>query len=348
VLFAGDVPGGRWALLVGRPELVDPSAAPSDQPLPVLDELLMAWFAGPPGAEPEQMELASYPYGLQPGYIPSLHDPRSGTLVVVAAPGDTVEVSPGVEVDTAGEDSRSWTTIETPDGVAVARLDPVDLPWTWAVSFRVHRDGREWVTSSPDGALLPPQQQTLSLDLAYPAPPSEEGRLAAGYAVLAALGPLGISLDAVDIAVHALAPVPAPPGGAIALVTVTLPSGAVVVSSQWARTGPDGLLGGADCGLEVRPAGPPPEDGLLAARCDLYDATTGAAAGAVLLVVAPPAVAVVRVYHADDTFLAEHAVPDGGVLLIPAPEATAEIEAVTESGVLLGRIRPLGHWAPSE
>jgi DNA-directed RNA polymerase specialized sigma24 family protein len=346
VLFAGDVPGGRWALLVGRPELVDPAAVPPDQPRPVLDDLFMAWFAGPPGAAPEEMELISYPYGLAPGYLPSLHDPRTGTLVVVAAPGDTVEVSPGVDIDAAGEDSRTWTPVEMEDGVAVTQLEPTDLPWTWAVSYRVHRDGQEWLTAPPDGVLVPPDEQVLDLDVAYPVPPTDEARLATQYAVLAALAPLGVSLDDVDITVHALAPVPAPAGGVIAVASVTLPSGAVLISAQWTRDGPDGYPVGSDCGVEVRPAGRAPEDGVLAARCELYDPVSGQSLAETLLVVAPPSVAVVRVYRGDDTFVAEHAVPDGGVLIVPAPEGTAEIEAVTDTGVLLGRVRPLDRWVP--
>jgi hypothetical protein len=348
VLFAGDVPGGRWALLVGRPELVDPAVVAPGAPAPVLDDNLMAWFRGPPGAAPEQMRLASYPYGLAPGWVPSLHDPRTGTLVVVAAPGHVVEFSQRVDIDAAGRDSRAWSTVQTPDGVAVARLDPVDLAWTWAVVFRVIRDGHEWLTSSPDGVLVPPQEQFPRLELEYPTPPSEDGRTAAEYATLAALGPTGVSPADVTITVLALAPVPAPAAGVLALVTVRLPSGAVLVSTQWARNGPDGLLGGSDCGMEVLPAEPAPEDGVLVARCELYDPSSGQPFDEVLLVVAPPRVAVVRIYRGDSEFLGEHAVPEDGVLVVPAPDGAAEIEAVTEGGVLLGRSSPLGRWAPSD
>jgi hypothetical protein len=129
---------------------------------------------------------------------------------------------------------------------------------------------------------------------------------------------------------------------------VTLPSGAVIVTAQWALVTPDGVQGAADCGMEVRPAGRLPQEGVLVAGCELYDPRQGQPVGNVLLIAAPPSVAVVRIYGADSAFLAEHAMPDGGVLLVPRPEGQIhEVEAVTDGGVLLGRTEPLGHWTPT-
>ena len=343
VLFAGDVPGGRWALLVGRPVPVEAGGGPG-----VPDELLMAWFVGPPGATPEQMTLASYPYGIAPGVVPALLDPRTGTLVVVAAAGDSVEVSQRVDIDADGQDSRSWTPVELDHGIGVAQLDPVGLPWTWATVFRVQRDGRQTITSSPDGILLPLQEQVLDLDIEFPRTPTEEERNAAEWAAQAALGATGLSPGEVATTAQALVPVPEPALGSLALVTIELPSGAFVVTAQWAHAAAEGFTGGSDCGLEVRPAEPPPADGVLAARCELWHPVDGRPLGAMLLVVAPPQVDRVRLYRGDGTFLVEHAVPDGGVLLVPGPEGLADVEAVTSGGVLLGRTRPLDHWMPTE
>ena len=346
VLFAGDVPGGRWALLVGRPQFVGETPG---EPAPFIPEdWFMAWFTGPPGADADEMRLMSYPYGLVFDHVPALLDPRSGTLVVLAAPGDSVEVSQRPEIDAEGEDSRTWTPVETTDGVAVARLDPVDLPWLWSVVYRVHRADQPTLSSSPDIGFVPLPDEAPELGIDFPATASEEGRLAAGYAAMAVLSTTGLSPEDVDITAHALVPVSGPAGGTLALVTVRLPSGAVVVSSQWARDSDGELIGGSDCGMEVRPAGLPPEERVLAARCELYDPTTGAAAEVVLLVVAPERVDSVRLYRGDSTFVAEHAMPDGGVLVIPSPQGTTEVEAVTAGGVSLGRTELLGRWWPSD
>ena len=343
VLFAGDVPGGRWALLVGRPDVET-----NQEPGVVTDELLMAWFVGPPGATPEEMTLGSYPYGIAEGSIPALLDPRSGTMVVVAAPGDSVEVSPTIDIDAAGEDSRSWIPAEMDDGVGVVQLDPVDLPWTWSTVFRVERDGRETISSSPDGIIVPVGEDLLDLGIDFPRTPTEEERSAAEWGAQAVLSATGLSPDDVEMTAQALVAVPEPAFGSLALVTVGLPSGAYFVTAQWARQTTEGLMGGGDCGMEVRPAGQAAEDGVVAARCELWDPVDGRALGTVLLIVAPPQVDRVRLYRGDSAYLAEHVMPDDGVLLMPSPGGLSDIEAVTEGGVLLGRTQPLGHWMPTD
>ena len=65
-----------------------------------------------------------------------------------------------------------------------------------------------------------------------------------------------------------------------------------------------------------------------------------------LLVTAPPDAAAVRVYGEDGRFLAEHELQGGG-LVVPMPVGTRAVEAVTRTGVLLGRTPLLGHWTPS-
>jgi hypothetical protein len=346
VLFAGDVPGGRWALLVGRPDPVEAGADPGV--VTATDELLMAWFVGPPGAAPEEMSLGSYPYRIDAETIPALLDPHTGAMVVVAAPGDTVDVSPRVDIDADAQDSRSWIPAEMDDGIGVIHLDPVDLPWTWATVFRVERDGRETISSTPDGGIVPFGERLLDLGIEFPRTPTEEEREAAEWAAQFALSATGLSPDDVEITVRALVAVPDPALGALALVTVELPSGAFFVSGQWARHTADGLTGNADCGMELRPAGSSPGDGVIAALCPLYDPVSGRELDDVLLVVAPPQVDSVRFYRGDSAFLGEVAVPEGGVLLVPGPQGLTDVEAVTSGGVLLGRTGPLGRWMPTD
>ncbi|MFP5369350.1 MAG: hypothetical protein ACLGI3_01170, partial [Actinomycetes bacterium] len=84
VVFAGDVPGGRVALVMARAER----------------ELLQAWYAGPERARPAEMRLVTGPGNgprTQPLGILTEPDPASGrvTLVVVAQPGDEADVLTG-------------------------------------------------------------------------------------------------------------------------------------------------------------------------------------------------------------------------------------------------------------
>ena len=65
------------------------------------------------------------------------------------------------------------------DGIGVARLDPVDLPWTWSTVFRVLRDGRETISSSPDGLFVGFEPPELDLGIEFPRSAAEEERLAA-------------------------------------------------------------------------------------------------------------------------------------------------------------------------
>jgi DNA-directed RNA polymerase specialized sigma24 family protein len=342
VAFAGDVPGGRWALLVAEPEQGDDRPA-----VPPDDDVLTAWFTGRPGAPPRDMELSTHPYPLGTGTTPALLDPATGTLVVVAAPGDAVEVSERAEVDADGITSRTWRSVDTADGVAVARLAPMALPWTWAVSYRVLRDGSRVLAAPPVGLQRDPQPGLPDFGIDYRgAIPTTEGRQAAEWAAFAAVASVGLAPDDARITARLVAPVPSPAEGTVALVTVALPSGALLVTGQWASALPQGRPGGADCGMDVRPAGLPPEQRVLAAGCELFAPAEGRSLDSVLVVTAPSSVALVRAYRGDGVLAGEWPVEDGR-LVVPMPPGVREVEAVTASGVQLGRSELLGHWRPA-
>jgi DNA-directed RNA polymerase specialized sigma24 family protein len=347
VLYAGDVPAGRWALVVGRPEPVDPVQEGIGGPF-ITDELFMAWFTGPRGAGPEDMVMATYPYGLMPDMFPALLDPPSGTMVVLAAPGDEVEVSPRVEVAADARDSRTWTSVPVADGIALARLDPVDLPWTWAVNYRVVRDGTRISASPPDGMMQAAVEPGLpDLGIEYPTgKPDADGRRAARWAAFIALSSLGAPTDDTRVIARVVQQAPAGGTGTVALVTVTLPSGAVLVSAQWAWEVSADFPGAADCGLEVRPASPPPDERLLFAGCETFDPDNGEVMGNLLVGSVPRQVAAVRLYGGDGAFVEEHPVHDG-TLVVQVPPGIDTVEAVTASGVSLGRSHLLGHWSPT-
>ncbi len=85
VLFAGDVPGGRWAL-VARPLTVPPPLVDDDELERALGtgSVALAWFAGPRGAAPEELRLRGAPVATEPGLPAALWDSATGTLAVVA------------------------------------------------------------------------------------------------------------------------------------------------------------------------------------------------------------------------------------------------------------------------
>jgi hypothetical protein len=170
-----------------------------------------------------------------------------------------------------------------------------------------------------------------------------------GRALLAArttaahiLAPLGRRLDEVEVTALWTGGVPDPGSpGQGALVTVTLPSGAVVVTAEWLLpTGDAGGLAGTECGRAVLPAGMPAARRVYAVACDVADGTRPMHTS--LVVVAPPQVTTVRAYAADYTFLGEHPTTDG-VLVVPLPLGTETVEAVTARGINLGRVALLGH-----
>ncbi|SES96960.1 hypothetical protein [Geodermatophilus poikilotrophus] len=139
VLFAGDVPGGRWAL-VSRPLTVPPPLVDNDELERRLrvDSVALAWFAGPPGASPDGLRLRSAPVVTEPGLPAALWDPTSGTLAVVAeSPAAAVRVLDGNGTPVAelaltgglavGAAPEGTATVEvlTADGTVLASVEPI-------------------------------------------------------------------------------------------------------------------------------------------------------------------------------------------------------------------------------
>jgi hypothetical protein len=343
VVWAGDVPGGRWALVVGgtSAEAAEAAGVPSD--VVPNDARAAAWFTGPPGATAEQMTLANEPSSIATDWPVALTDPRNGVLVVVAAPGDSVEVSQRPMIDAEGRTSREWRPVETVDGVAVTRVSPFPRPYDGSTSYRVLRDGRLEARDMP-WSIFYEDLADQPLPIEYPrGRPGELGEQAARFAVATVLGELGLSTAQVTVAAPWVGGIPSSGVGEAAIVTVTLPSGAVVVTSQWLMPEePDGSYTGGYCGQAVLPAGPPVERRVHAVACEVIDRSTGAPLTTNLVVVGPPEVALIRTYDGDRVFLSEHSVRDG-VLVVPMPLGTEAVEAVTGGGVTLGRVDLLGH-----
>jgi hypothetical protein len=113
VLFAGDVPGGRWAL-VSRPQTVPPPLVDDDELEQELGTgaVVLAWFAGPPGAAPEEMRLQRAPVVAAPGLPLALWDATTGTLAVVSP-------SPAVAARVVDGNGTPLAELPLADGLAV-------------------------------------------------------------------------------------------------------------------------------------------------------------------------------------------------------------------------------------
>lgn len=337
VVFAGDVRGGRWALVVGRPLNSDPRVGPVDA-----DGLVQAWFTGPPGAAPDQMTMSSFPQVVSPELPVSLMDPLTGTLVVVAAPGDAVEVSEHSVIAADGSLSRPYEPAHMTDGIAITRIGLGELTVPWAVSYRVLRDDTVVLSSAPEWILSAFEPDLPDLEISYPRGIPDAGAAqAAESAALGVVAPLGLSPHETDIVALWAGPLPEPLDGGLAVVTVTVPSGAVVATALWQSVDANGdATYAGDCGLGIRPAGVSTYQRVLAAGCEIYG-PPGAFLEQLLVVVSPPSVTALRAYDAGGRFLADLRLEDG-VLIGAMPPGTAQVESETAGGVLLGRTDLLG------
>lgn len=349
VVWAGDVAGGRWALVAGenttqpQGEAADPERQTD---LGALSGVAIAWFTGPVGAAPEEMTVADVPHGIDASLPVARVDATTGALVVVALRGDAVEVSRRPEVDADAAVSRTWEPVETVDGVAVVDLPDDGTATPPALLYRVLRDGAVAVEGGPEGAgTFEPQSQV----------PVEWLRGQPGSSLAGAAGQvpnhaqqvlyaLGLTADDVRFAVAWAGALPAVDDGtaAVTVLTATLPSGAVYaqadldVRSRDLNTG-----GGTWCGTELRPAGPPVAEQTFVLRCDVTDLSADSAVLPALVVVAPPEAAVARALSAGGEDLGSY-VLDGGVGVAAFPEGTATVVTETAEGAVLAETAVMG------
>ena len=334
VVFAGDVPGGRWALVVAY----RPSAGPYDRAAP----LGGAWLTGPPGATPGRMTAQWIPHELAAAVPVALLAARTGALVVVAAPGDVVTVSDRPDVGAGGGVARSYRPAAAPDGVAVVALPPSELPYSTATAFRVLRHGAPLPPTPPEVLADPAPAPPIAIDYPRGAPPAS-GREVAVAAAEQVLGRLGLPRAALRVTALWVGAVPlrGAPAGAAAVVAVTVPSGAVVLAAEWQDV--DYVLA-TRCGQAVQSAGHPAARLVAAFACDPSGGSAASPTRTSLVVVGPPDVARVRAYTGDGTVLAETPAV-AGVAVLPLPLGTDTAEAFTREGTGLGRVGLLDRTA---
>lgn len=360
VVFAGDVAAGRWALVVGQ-NTAQPTGEAADPDLQTdlgaISDLAAVWFVGPPGAAAEQMLMVSVPRGISAERPASLYDGATGALVVIAAPGDVIEISPRPEVAADARVSRNYVDTDATDGVAVTAVEPNPYNGMPPVQYRVSRADVVVAEQGPDGyndpygtGIVP----TIELEYLRPAEdvlPRDVAIDGAQWTAAMILGEYGLAPDEVNLRVHYGGPVPSRTGAPAELVvlTATFPSGAVLTRATYteqlvAPGGPAGdsaYYGGGWCANDLSAAGVPAEQRILAIRCDV-----GARVGdggppereSTLVVIAPPNladnVAVVHGSAGTSTF----DLADGGIGMTPFPEGAQTVLIQAADGSVLDEV----------
>ncbi len=321
VVLATDTPDGRVVLLAGT----------------VDEDVRGVWLTGPVGAPPE--ELTRYvPQELGP-YRPAsllVGGPGPATLVVAAAPGDQVEVSPRLQVGPRGTVGRTYEPVPADDGLAVTAV-----PTTAAgagTSIRVLRDGRPVYRAGvaaptlPAGAApaLPAGADVPRLDPLRPAATRPADRLVA-EALTAVAVPLGAEPAALEpqLLWSGSLPMPEVPGS-VAVVVGRSPGGGLIVTTRAGQLGASGAGRTVGCGVST-PPGTTDVAGLVVARvCDLSSPETEPSdQGRWLVVTAPAPATTAAVLDERGGVLATVPLPDGGgaVLLPPGARDVRTLDA---------------------
>lgn len=307
VVFAADVPGGRWALVLSGEGTADSAAA---------------WFTGPAGAPAGRLRLRSVVLDPDRATPVSLTDPATGALVVVAARGDAVTVSERPEVTAAGSLTRDFTELTASDGVAVTGLRPLPGAQETAVRVRVERAGRPLDVGPPTVAAdleATAPEVPLSRLRAEPPPAVGDGAVAPRLATV--LAQLGRSATDTPVTVLWSGDLPGPNDrpARLALLALQQLSGAVVVTAPFGYAADlSGRAGSSWCATGVLPAGPPLADRVVAVSCDISDATVTPEVSRFLVVVAPPSATSVELFGGADPAPREHAMTDG-VAVVRSP-----------------------------
>lgn len=358
VVFAGDVPSGRWALVVG-PNTTKPTGEAADPDLQTdigaLSDIAAVWFVGPLGASPEQMQPGTMPRGISSDRPASLYDGASGALVVVAAPGDVIEVSPRPEVAADATVTRSYLDVSTSDAAAVVAIEsnPYADAGMPAVQYRVTRAGAVVAEQTPDGYGSTEGTAVPYIELDYlrqpvvARPDQPTGReQQIGTEIL---GEYGLRPDQVNLQVHYVGPVPGTgesPAG-LTVVTATFPSGAVLTRAFWLEqivpsTGPAGsVFGGSGCANELSAVGVPGAARVLAIRCDV-----GAGTGdgqrpeieSTLVVLSPPGLAASSAVAEGSSGNATFDLGDDGIGMAAFPDGAQSVMIHAADGTVLDEV----------
>ena len=290
VVFAGDTPHGRAVLLVGTGS-----------------DVRGVWLLGPVGAAPGELtEHLPRHLGRERPLTLLLGGPGDGTLLVIAAPGDRIGISPRLLTGPLGGTGRTYTSVPTVDGVAQVPASTVaEGP---AISVRVTRSGQEVYRSGVDWPGTEPRQYV-------PPPGVTPLRTAAGSpdelvlgAALRSLGvPLGLAPSELSPQLLWAGELPLSRGpGSVVVVAGRSTEGALLLTT-WAGGG-GGAVG---CGTQSE-----------AGTTDLTTLTVARVCDVALPGLGPT--------------------DDGRWLVLTAPAAAAAAELLDRSGAVLGTVQLTG------
>jgi hypothetical protein len=298
VLYADEVDGLRIVLMFR----------------PVGTRSALAWLTGPTGAPPADLDVSLSDDGgpsARTAVAVSLPDPagRGTRLVVLTEDGNTVRVSPGVDVDPAtGAAGRSYLGVPATDGIAstlVERSSDAGVRLLVGPPGELRDD--VWPTSPGASFLVGDVHAGTGPPSRSGAPTAASGAYASALSTVVAA--TGWAEEDLEVTVLGAGTLPAAAGGTLDVVSlaVVLPGGAVVTTTGTAAqtTAEDGstvLSFGGGCGSTGYPAGTDIADLVVAATCvDVGDAYTRT-----VVVAAPPGVRVVLGFpSSDDTLVPE-------------------------------------------
>jgi hypothetical protein len=321
VVFAGDVPGGRWALIAAGGTPARPATT--------------AWFTGPVGASPDRMTLLSVRVAPDPAEPVSVTDPASGALVVVAAAGDRIGVSDRPEVDAGATVSRRFRAVPSSRGTAVVGLAPIPLARLSAVRLDVTRHDRR-LDVHPPTVVADPGAAPVDVPVTplRPSAPPSVGDAAVAPRLRAVLGQLGEPVGATAVTALWSGDLPGPNDEPARLTVLAVPqaSGAVVVTTPYGYAADhDGRAGSSWCGTGVLPAGIPLAQRVVAVQCDLSDLAADREISRFLVVVAPPYETSARLLDDSGALLRELPLDDG-VAVVRSPGRVAQVDVTTADG----------------
>ncbi len=318
VVLATDTPSGRVVLVAGR----------------VGRQVRGAWLTGPAGAPADELVpyLSERMSRTEPAGV-LVSDGSSATLVVVAAPGDSIDVSPRLEIASDGTATRAYTASSADEGVAVVPVD--DVAAGLAAGFRVRRDGaivHRDAFARPDDVRVP--APALALEPARPVELRPEPGVV-GEAVARASVPLGVDPATLEPELLWSAALTRTGGlGTVAVVTGRVPRGGRLVTTL-------GYLGTAGtgrpipCGTRTLADDGPVAELTAAAVCSVSDGNDYEADRTWLVVTAPERAVRAEVLDDRGTVLDTVDLVSGGSVS-RTPDGAAAVRTLDAAG------RPLG------
>ena len=332
VVFAGEVPGGVQALVVGEQD----------------GGLVGLWLNGLTGTAPADLDASNEagPVDLTRPVAFTHTQDGARALVVIGRPGDVIEVSTGQTIGADGSIARlPYEVVGDDTGVAV--VDAAGLsPRTTRV--RVTRDGAEVEVSgeggSSGGALVEPDL-TGAFTGATGSPDAGLVRM------LVQPLPDELGTPAADLEVHVLwggsIAVAEQPDAEAVVLTVRLPSGAVLLlggrgEQRAAESDGGGFTSGGPCAQALLPTGTDVSATGVAMVCVLDDPQgADGELGRQLVVVPPAGTADLWAVDRDGDVLETYAAL-GSALVVPAPDGVTAVAALDAGGAVLAEVPVTG------